>query len=83
MSLKYLVLLAGGDDDGLQERPEDLPHSHLPGNGFSFDKPNVQRFPGGLVFKALRLCVSLNSRLESNKEEKNKKPNGFSVDEIR
>jgi len=30
---------------------------------------NVQRFRGGLVFKAHRLCVSLNSRLESNKEE--------------
>ena len=29
---------------------------------------NVQRFRGGLVFKAHRL-VSLNSRLESNKEE--------------
>ena len=28
---------------------------------------NVQRFRGGLVFKAHRLCVSLNSRLESNK----------------
>ena len=27
---------------------------------------NVQRFRGGLVFKAQRLCVSLNSRLESN-----------------
>ena len=26
------------------------------------------RFRGGLVFKADRLCVSLNSRLESNKE---------------
>jgi len=26
----------------------------------------VQRFRGGLVFKARRLCVSLNSRLESN-----------------
>ena len=25
--------------------------------------------PGGLVFKAHRLCVSLNSRLKSNKEE--------------
>ena len=33
---------------------------------------NVQRFRGGLVFKAHRLCVSLNSRLESNKEEKKK-----------
>ena len=30
---------------------------------------NVQRFRGGRVFKAHRLCVSLNSRLESNKEE--------------
>ena len=31
---------------------------------------NVQRFRGGLVFKAHRLCVSLNSRLESkNKAE--------------
>ena len=31
-----------------------------------------QRFRGGLVFKALILCVSLNSRLESNKEEREK-----------
>ena len=31
---------------------------------------NLQRFRGGLVFKAHRLCVLLNSRLESNKEEK-------------
>ena len=30
---------------------------------------NVQRFRGGLVFKAHRLCVSLNSRLESGNEE--------------
>jgi len=30
---------------------------------------NVQRFRGGLVFMAHILCVSLNSRLESNKEE--------------
>ena len=29
---------------------------------------NVQRLRGGLVFQAHRLCVSLNSRLESNKE---------------
>ena len=33
---------------------------------------NVQRFRGGLVSQAHRLCVSLNSRLESNKEEKKK-----------
>jgi len=30
---------------------------------------NVQRFRDGLVFKAHRLCASLNSRLESNKED--------------
>ena len=30
---------------------------------------NVQRFRGGLVLKAHRLCVSLNSRLQSNEEE--------------
>ena len=30
---------------------------------------NAKRFRGGLVFKANRLCVSLDSRLESNKEE--------------
>ena len=29
----------------------------------------VQRFRGRLVFKAHRLCVSLNSRLQNNKEE--------------
>ena len=29
----------------------------------------MQRFRGGLVFNAQRLCVSLNPRLESNKEE--------------
>jgi len=30
----------------------------------------VQRFQGGLVLKARRLCVSLSSRLESNKERR-------------
>ena len=29
----------------------------------------MQRFRGGLVFKAHKLCVSLNPRLESNTEE--------------
>ena len=32
-----------------------------------------QHFRGGLVFKDHRLCVSLNSRLESNKEEEEKR----------
>ena len=31
----------------------------------------MKRFRGGLVFKAHKLCVSLNSRLESNKEREN------------
>ena len=35
---------------------------------------NVQRFRGGFVFKAHRLCVSLNSRLESNKEKRERTP---------
>ena len=30
---------------------------------------NMQRFLGGLAFKPHQLCVSLNSRPESNKEE--------------
>jgi len=30
---------------------------------------SVQRFRDGLVFKAHRLCASLKSRFESNKEE--------------
>jgi len=33
------------------------------------DRKEVKRFRGGLVFEAHRLFVSLNSRLESNKEE--------------
>jgi len=37
----------------------------------------VQRFRGGLVFKAHRLCVSLNSRLESNQEEEKYLRMGF------
>ena len=37
---------------------------------------NVQRFRGGLVFKAHRLCVSLNSRLERNEEEKRRLRSG-------
>ena len=32
-------------------------------------RKNVKRFRGGLVFKAHRLFVFLNTRLESNKEE--------------
>jgi len=41
----------------------------------------VQRFQGGLVFKAHILCVSLNSRLESNKAEEGYRTERESVDE--
>ena len=34
----------------------------------------MQRFRGGLVFKAHRLCVTLNTRLERNKEEEKARP---------
>jgi len=37
---------------------------------------NVKRFRGGLVFQARRLCVSLNSRLESSKEERRSRHDG-------
>ena len=37
---------------------------------------NADRVRGGLVFKAHRLCVSLNSRLESNKEEEEEEEEG-------
>jgi len=39
------------------------------GTGQQLLRRNEQRFRGGLVFKAHTLCVSLNSRLESNREE--------------
>jgi len=54
------------------ETPRERPHGAR-AKQFSISEQllhrNVQRFRGGLVFKAHRLCVSLNSRLESNKEE--------------
>ena len=40
---------------------------------------NVQRFRGGLVFKAHGLCVSLNSRLESNKDEEEEEEDGSAL----
>ena len=41
----------------------------------------LQRFRGGLVSKAHRLCVSPNSRLESDKEEKKKEKSPVSKTE--
>ena len=49
--------------------------------GILLDQVNVQRFRGGLVFQAHRLCVSLNSRLESNKEEE-KRPGKSGITSI-
>ena len=43
---------------------------------------NVERFRGGLVSKAHILCVSLNSRLESNKEEEKATPDHKSESEV-
>ena len=42
---------------------------HLEDEAKRLLRRNVNRFRGGLVLKAHRLCVSHNSRLESNKEE--------------
>ena len=44
------------------------PAGHKPAQ-LALLRRNVKRFRGGLVFKAHRLCVSLNSRLKSNKDE--------------
>ena len=41
----------------------------MTGIGEQLINRNVQRFRGGLISKAHRLCVSLNYRLESNEEE--------------
>ena len=46
-----------------------IPHVLLHEKGGKGNYINMQRFRGGLVFKAHILCVSLNSRLDSNKEE--------------
>ena len=61
------------------ETPARYPKSPRPKSGLGFRCKSLKRvnvYPrssradhGGLVFKAHRLCVSLNSRLESNKEE--------------
>jgi len=54
-------------DEALGHRPQKAT-ADLASKGQLLHR-NVQRFRGGLVFKAHRLCVSLNSRLESDKEE--------------
>jgi len=52
-----------------QERPWNHPRRTL-----QLLRRNVKRFRGGLVFKALRLFVSHNSRLESNNQEEEEDP---------
>ena len=54
----------------LLRAPSFLGRSKLPAICRAWAVGSVQRFRGGL--KAYRLCVSLNSGLESNKEEKKK-----------
>ena len=59
----------GGRDRENDDRAEDATVGSKPFVRERENGRNVQRFRGGLVFKAHRLCVSLNARLESNKEE--------------
>ena len=56
--------------DGQQKRREAGPRNEQEEYLAAMERsPHVKRFRGGLAFKAHRLCVSLNFRLESNKEE--------------
>jgi len=73
--LSWLAARIGGlgiEGEDVRDRPTDevslrgrvmLLVNHLSALYFS------EGFRGGLIFTALRLCVSLNSRLESNEEE--------------
>ena len=54
---------------GSAPRGQVTMYEHLTNCVLGLVMGNVQRFRGGLVFKAHRFCVSLNSRLPSNKEE--------------
>jgi len=57
-------------DDGLDFQVDVLqPSKVFPSSRARSREHRVQRFRRGLVSKAHRLCVSLNSRLESHKEE--------------
>ena len=71
----YMVLGATvlGEEDLARPEVQPAPHHVVrrePEQDDVLDS-GVQRFRGGLVVKAHRLCVSLNYRLESNKEEQN------------
>ena len=71
--------LLGAPEGGLQPpknvnfncqlQPRNVPLNSRDGDAEQLLHRNVLRFRGGLVFKAHRRCVSLNSRLESNNEE--------------
>ena len=61
---------AGGGDDARAARGRRLENrGQVRGPKPETLHVNMQRFQGELVFTAQRLCVSVNSRLESNKEE--------------
>ena len=62
--LDFLDVDHWGVSRGLVERVE-----HQVVSEHDYRHQHLQRFRGGLVFKAHRRCVSLNSRLESNTEE--------------
>ena len=62
-------------EDGLDFQVEVLqPFKGVPCPLASSSEHRAQRFRGGLVFQAHRLCASLNSRLESSNEEEEKMP---------
>jgi len=60
----------GIGDWGLGTGPVTWKYFRVSVASYSEVHRNVQRFRSGLVFKSHRLCVSLNSRLESNEEER-------------
>ena len=75
----FLLPMCSGSEAGSYLRLTDLPTvsdclpalllGGVPAEREELLHRNVKRFRGGLVSEAHRLCGSLNSRLESNKEE--------------
>ena len=59
----------GGAREGWRFLMSEVPLYKRVRVDLEFRSRNVQRYRGGLVFKAHRLRVTLNFRLESNNEE--------------
>jgi len=74
---------APAGENATQLTPVECPGSMLDSSpcnhGLGF---RVQRFRGGLVFKAHILFVSLNSRLESNQEDEKLRVDGEAVERL-